>query len=174
MAKLSFTKLGLAQNKAVKCINYNGQSIEIKQYLPIGEKLELITNVMNSATDDNNFVNPIKISILTVIHVVDMYTNINFTDKQKEDPCKLYDLLVGNGLSTMIMSAIPAEELMEVLTGVEDSVKAIYDYRNSVLGILDTILTDYSDLKFDAATIQEKLADPQNLEFLKSVMAKLG
>ena len=33
---------------------------------------------------------------------------------------------------------------------------------------------DYSNLSLDATAIQQKLADPQNLEFLKSVMTKLG
>ena len=174
MAKLSFTKLGLAQNKAVKCINYNGQNIEIKQYLPINEKLEFIADVINSAADDNNFVNPMKISVITIVKIMDVYTNISFTEKQKEDPCKLYDLCVGNGFSSLVLAAIPQDELAELLTGIEDSVKAVYDYKNSVMGILDTVLSDYSNLQLDASGIQEKLADPANMELLKSILAKLG
>ena len=174
MAKLSFTKLGLAHNKAVKCINYNGQVIEVKQYLPINEKLDLISSIINLSADDNNFANPIKISVLTVINVIDVYSNINFTEKQKEDPCKLYDLCVGNGLSSLIFAAIPAEELAELLTGIEDTVKAVYDYRNSIMGILDTVMSDYANVNLDAASIQEKLANPENIELLKSIMAKLG
>ena len=174
MAKIAFTKLGLAQNKTTKIINYNGQDIEVKQYLPVNDKLGLISSIINLSADENNFANPMKVSVYAVLEIIDYYTNINFTEKQKEDPCKLYDLLVGNGLSTIILSAIPEVELNELLTGIEDSINAVYNYRNSAMGILDIILSDYSNLQFDATSIQEKLADPKNLEFLKSVMAKLG
>jgi len=46
MAKLSFTKLGLKVNQDIKTIEYNGQNIEIKQYLPIQDKLKLIGDVI--------------------------------------------------------------------------------------------------------------------------------
>jgi hypothetical protein len=174
MAKLSFTKLGLAQNKAVKTINYNGQIIEVKQYLPVNDKLELISNVINLSADENNFANPVKVSVYAVLEIIDTYTNISFTEKQKEDPCKLYDLLVGNGLSTMILSTIPVEELTELLTGIDDSINAIYTYRNSVMGILEMVQGDYSGLTLDAQNIQTAISDPGNLTFLKDVMTKLG
>jgi hypothetical protein len=81
MAKLAFTKLGLALNKTIKTINYNGQEIEIKQYLPTTEKLELIANVLNAVMDDNYFVNPMKVSVYSVIAIIENYTNISFTPK---------------------------------------------------------------------------------------------
>ena len=59
------------------------------------------------------------------------YTNINFTDKQKEDPTKLYDMLISSGLVAAVVNAIPEAEYYEVVSGVEDSIEAIYTYRNS-------------------------------------------
>jgi hypothetical protein len=174
MAKLSFTKLGLAQNKAVKTINYNGQIIEVKQYLPVNDKLELISNVINLSADENNFANPVKVSVYAVLEIIETYTNISFTEKQKEDPCKLYDLFVGNGLSTTIMEAIPQVELAEILTGIEDSIEAVYKYRNSVMGILEAVQSDYSGLQFDANALQQAMADPNGLALLKNVITKLG
>lgn len=174
MAKLSFTKLGLAQNKAVQSINYNEQIIEVKQYLPVNDKLELISNVINLSADDNNFANPVKVSVFAVLEIINSYTNISFTEKQKEDPCKLYDLFVGNGLSSKILAAIPAEELTEVLTGIDDSINAVYNYRNSVMGVLDVVQSDYNNMNLDAQAVQTSIADPNNLTLLKDVMTKLG
>ena len=54
------------------------------------------------------------------------------------------------------------------------TIKNIYKQRNSVLGILETISTDYSTLNLDASEIQKKLADPENMELLKNVLSKLG
>ena len=174
MAKVSFTKLGLKVNQEVKTINFNEQTIEVKQYLPVNDKLELISNVINSAHDENNFSNPVKISVFTTLEIMYAYTNINFTDKQKEDPTKLYDILISSGFACEVFRAIPEAEYHEIISGIEDSINAIYTYRNSVMGILDTISTDYSNLNLDASEIQKKIGDPENMEFLKQVLTKLG
>ena len=154
MAKVSLTKLGLKVNQDVKNIEFNEQIIEVKQYLPINEKLELISSVINSSADENNFSNPVKENVFLTLEILYHYTNINFTDKQKEDPVKLYDLVVSSGLVNKVTDLIPEEELDEVINGVAQSVKAIYAYRNSALGILESISQDYSSLNLDATEIQ--------------------
>lgn len=174
MAKIGFTKLGLKQNNEIKTITFNEQVIEVKQYLPIDEKLELITNVLELSHDSNNFSNPIKVSVYTSLEIIEKYTNINFTEKQKENPTKLYDLLIGNGIISEIINAIPEVEYNEVVRGIKDTIESVYKYQNSVLGILDTIKTDYSDLDLDIDNLREKLADPESLAFLKDVVTKLG
>ena len=174
MAKVSLTKLGLKVNQDVKNIEFNEQIIEVKQYLPINEKLELISSVINSAADENNFSNPVKENVFLTLEILYHYTNINFTDKQKEDPVKLYDLVVSSGLVNKVTDLIPEEELDEVINGVAQSVKAIYTYKNSALGILESISQDYSALNLDAIEIQQKLADPDNMALLKQVLTKLG
>ena len=174
MAKVSFTKLGLKKNEDVGILHINEQDVEVKQYLPVNEKLELISSVINSAADENNFSNPVKENVFLTLEILYHYTNINFTDKQKEDPVKLYDLVVSSGLVNKITDLIPEEELDEVINGVAQSVKAIYTYRNSVLGILESISKDYSNLDLDATEIQQKLADPDNMALLKQVLTKLG
>ena len=174
MAKVSFTKLGLKKNEEVGILHINEQDIEVKQYLPINEKLELISSVINSSADENNFSNPVKENVFLTLEILYHYTNINFTDKQKEDPVKLYDLVVSSGLVNKVTDLIPEEELDEVINGLAQSVKAIYTYRNSALGILESISQDYSALNLDATEIQQKLADPDNMALLKQVLTKLG
>lgn len=174
MAKVSLTKLGLKVNQDIKNIEFNEQTIEVKQYLPVNEKLTLISNVINAAHDDNNFANPVKVSIFTTLEIIYAYTNINFTDKQKEDPSKLYDMLISSGLVAVVANTIPEAEYHEILCGVSDSIDAVYAYRNSVMGILDMVSQDYSALEFDATNIQKTLSDPNNMDLLKQILTKLG
>ena len=174
MAKIGFTKLGLKPNNKIVNIEFNEQIIEVKQYLPIEETLELITNVLELSHDSNNFSNPIKVQVYTALEIIDKYTNISFTEKQKENPTKLYDLLNSNGLLEKIIDAVPQIEYDELIHGIYDTINAVYSYQNSVLGILDTISQDYSNLNLDATEIQKKLADPNNMELLKGIMTKLG
>ena len=103
-----------------------------------------------------------------------VWNGMTLTDKVKEDSVKLYDMLISSGLVCEVINAIPEAEYHEVVCGVEDSINAIYAYRNSVMGILDTIGQDYSNLSFDATEIQKKIGDPENMALLKQVLTKLG
>ena len=174
MAKVAFTKLGLKVNQEKLVVKFNEQEIEVEQYLPINEKLELISRVLNFASDENNFANPIKLDIYLTLEILFAYTNINFTDKQKEDVTKLYDLVTSSGLVETVFSVLPQEEYDALAYGLKTSAEAIYTYRNSAMGILDIIGSDYSGLNFDATEIQKKIGDPENLALLKSIMTKLG
>ena len=174
MAKVAFSKLGVKTNQEVKTITWNDQTIEVKQYLPVNNKLELASRVINLSADQNNFANPVKVDIYFAIEMIDAYTNISFTEKQKEDVCKLFDSITSSGLLTVIRDAIPEEEYNYLYHDVHACISAVYSYKNSVMGILENITADYDNLNLDASAIQQKLADPQNLELLKGVMAKLG
>ena len=174
MAKVPFTKLGLKLDKEIKTIVWNEQEIEIRQYLPVNEKLEMISRIINNSADDMNFYNVAKLNIFMTLETIFMYTNINFTDKQKEDVCKLYDLVVSSGFYDAVINEIPEEELEWIEDTLMDTVESIYKYQNSILGILDTISQDYSSLDFDATEIQKKIGDPENLKLLRSVLTQLG
>lgn len=175
MAKIAFSKLALKKQEEIKTIDINNNVIEVKQYLPVNDKLTLISKVVNLSHDsDNNFPNPIKVEIIGTLEIIYAYTNLSFTDKQKEDIGKLYDLLDSNGVVTAIIEQIPEEEYSFVINGINETIEAVYKYQNSVLGILDSISQDYSNLELDASTIQNEIADPENLKLLKGIMTKLG
>ena len=174
MAKASFAKLGLTKNTEVASFEQNGQLIEVKQYLPIQEKMDLIAAVLNNCQDANNFINEAKLSMFMDLEVVYRYTNINFTDKQKEDPAKLYDLLAGSGFLSEVLMLIPQSEYKSIIMWLSKTANNIYEYRNSIYGILDAVGTDYSNLELDATKIQEQLGNKENLSLLRDVMEKLG
>ena len=175
MAKVAFTKLGLKKKDEVKTVNINNNVIEVKQYLPINDKLALISRVINLSHDSsNNFANPVQVEVIGTIEIIAAYTNLSFTEKQKEDYAKLYDLLEENGITKDLIGAIPEDEYAFLIDGINDSVEAIYKYQDSILGILEVISQDYSNLDFDATKIQQQLADPDNLSLLKDVLTKLG
>ena len=174
MSRVPFTKLGLKKIEDTKTISICDQDVEVKQYLPINDKINIITNVIENSADDNNFANPVKVEVFANLEIMYAYTNISFTDKQKGDPTKLYDLLEENGIIAEVIAAIPENEYALLLGWIDETIEAFYTYRNSVMGIMEQISADYSNLSLDATEIQQKLADPQNLELLKDIMTKLG
>lgn len=174
MAKIAFSKLKLVKKDDVKTITINDIEIEVKQYLPVSEKINIVTNVLNNSQSENNFANPIHVEVYSNLEIIYAYTNLNFTDKQKETPDKLYDLLEQNGVINAVIEAIPQLEYELLIDWIKETIESYYTYRNSALGILDQISTDYSNLKYDATEIQEKIADPNNLTLLKDIVTKLG
>lgn len=173
MAKVPFSKLNLKKIDKVQVVTINGLEVEVKQYLPVAEKLELIANVLNNSADDNNFANPVKTYVLSHLEIIYAYTNLSFTDKQKEDPAKLYDILETNGIIDSIILAIPPSEYDNLIEDITSTIDAYYKYKNSALGILEAATTDYKNLDLEASDIQKKIADPDNLTLLKDVITKL-
>lgn len=179
MAKVPFSKLQAKVNSEVtRNFYYNlaGEEVyyEVKHYLPFVEKLELVSRIINNSIDDSGFYNPMRVKMYMTLEVVYAYTNLSFTEKMKEDPFKLYDILVSTGIFTDIVNVIREKDWAEIQDNVWSTIKNIYDYKNSVMGILETVTSDYNNLNLDATEIQKKLADPDNMDFLRDVLSKLG
>ena len=179
MAKVPFSKLQACVNSSDYTASYcnkAGEEIcyEVKRYLPFKDKLDLVSRIINQSIDDNGFYNPMRVKLYMTLEVVYAYTNLSFTEKMKEDPFKLYDILVSTGIFADIVNCICEKDWEEIQDGVWSTIDNIYNYRNSVMGILDNVVNDYSNLNLDASEIQKKLADPDNMQLLKDVLSKLG
>jgi hypothetical protein len=79
--------------------------------------------------------------------------------------------LVSTGIFASIINAIDAEEWNSIQEDVWTTIKSIYDYKNSVLGILDAVAADYSDLNLNVDSLTEKLLGQDNLTTLKELSA---
>ena len=170
MAKISFNKLGLKINQATKTVQYKEDfAIEIKQYLPVNEKLKMMGEILEYTMDQNNFANPVKQKVFTTISVIEYYTNITFTDKQKEDPTKLYDAINSSDLFEVISSNIPEAELQELQNGIDGIIIAYYQYTNSILGVLENIKQNYNSKELDISELLGQINDPQAFETLKQI-----
>lgn len=175
VARPTFNELKKEIPLKIKFIKINNTDIEVKQYLPVNEKLNLMTRVLEQvAQNDYPFANPVQMDVYTTLEIIYAYTNIDFTEEEKDNPAELYDELEKQEIANMIINAIPEVEYNFLIDGIEETVNAYYSYRNSVKGIIADTVTDYSDLELDAEKIRKDLADPDNMTLLKDVLKKLG
>lgn len=176
MAKVSFNKLGLKVNQEVKELDWNGQKIEVKQYLPIAEKFSLISEVLMNCqdTDNNNFMSISKMVMYLGIQIVIHYTNINITDKMKEDPAKLYDQLDSTGLLTEIKNNMNEKEFITLCDWCKETCEHLYSYRNSIYAILDAMTTDYDNLNLDIEEIQKNVQNPELMKAFKETLTEIN
>lgn len=171
MAKVSFTNLKLKTNNEIKEIEFNGQKIEVLQYLPIEEKYSLINITLQKAREGAIF-NPIKLDIYFHLNLIYVYTNINLTEKQREDEFKLYDLLLSSGLLDQVIDAIPAEEYDYICEQIDNLEEDLLNFDNTLASLVRNII---ENLPLQAEEMQKIVDnfDPEKyqnvLEFAKSI-----
>jgi hypothetical protein len=83
-------------NSEVKTFDFCGQKVEVPQYLPARDKYDLLMITLQNSFEDGIY-NEFKLNLYFELNLVYMYTNISFTEKQREDEFKLYDNLKSNG-----------------------------------------------------------------------------
>lgn len=174
MAKIAFSKLGLKKNEETVNFSIGNFTIEVKQYLPAEQKLQIIVDSLISAYDGGEFVNGLKLSLFLELNIIYQYTNISFTDKQKDDFLKTYDLLNGNGIIKAVIETIPEEEYNALYHGTFSFAENFFKQRNSAQGILQKITEEFDQEKFNVEEIFNMLKDPENLKLTKDILTKLG
>ena len=171
--KISFNDLLTNKTIEDKVIKINDKDIVVKQYLPVNQKLELITNILSILSENvYSFCNTIQMEVLYNIYMIKYYTNIEIADDAS--PADVLDTLIKEDILDAIMRAIPGKEKIIVHNGMEDIIEAAYKYRNSALGIFETISQDYSNLNLDTTNIEKSISNPENLALLKDILTKLG
>lgn len=176
MAKVSFSKLGVKPSSDVKEVKFGNSTIEVKQYLPMADKIQLIERVVNAAAPSSGerIINWAYVNVMLDLLLVEYYSNISFTEKQKEDTYKFYDNLFGSGLGDLIIDAIPEDEEEWIAQNVNNIVDSVFTYKTSAMGIFEGITDDYKDLDLNADDIRAKLANRNGVEFLQEVLDKMG
>lgn len=171
MAKVSYTNLKLKLNNEIKEVEFNGQKIEVLQYLPIEEKYSLVNITLQKAREGAIF-NPVKLDMYFHLNLIYVYTNINFTEKQREDEAKLYDLLLSSGLLDKIIEAIPAEEYDYICEQIDNLEEDLLNFDNTLASLVRNII---ENLPLQAEEMQKIVDnfDPEKyqnvLDFAKSI-----
>ena len=138
---VSYANMKLKTINTTHKFNWNNNEIEVLDYLPIEDKYDLIMITLQKSFEDGYY-NPIKIDEFFHLHLIYMYTNINFTDKQKEDENKLYDSLKSNGLIDAFIEQFNEDEYNELYYWMEDVKKEIIEYKHSISALIQSFITD--------------------------------
>lgn len=175
MAKISFTKLNKIKSLPIVEISIDDQKVLVEQYLPLEEKVNLITSVIEqSGNGEEGFFNIVKLEAYYIIEMIRAYTNISFTEKQLEDTTKLYDAIRLNDIWAAVADAIPGTEREYIWSNIMALAREITTYNNSVLGVLKAISSDRDGLNFDVQEIMNNLNDPEALKLLKGMVDMTG
>lgn len=174
MVKVSLTKLNKIKSLDPIDIKIGEETISVVQYLPLEKKLTIMQNIIEQAgNNEEGFYNIVKLTVFYTIEMLRAYTNISFTEKQLEDPQKLYDIIVLNKIWDTVKQSIPEDEVNYIWENTCALAREITDYNHSALGILKLMSDDYENLNFDVQEITEKLSDRTNLDLVRNLLTKL-
>lgn len=174
MVKVSLTKLNKIKSLDPIDIKIGEETISVVQYLPLEKKLAIMQNIIEQAgNNEEGFYNIVKLTVFYTIEMLRAYTNISFTEKQLEDPQKLYDIIVLNNIWETVKDSIPEKERDYIWDNTCALAREITEYNHSALGILKLMSDDYENLNFDVQEITEKLSDRTNLDLVRNLLTKL-
>ena len=163
--KVSYANMKLKVNTSVKTFDFKGQKIEVLQYLPAQDKYDLLMITLQKSLE-NGMYNEFKLNLYFELNLVYMYTNISFTEKQREDEFKLYDTLKSNGFYELFFEAINEDEYNELFVQLNNIKEASFENRTSIGGAISHIIDDLPANAEAAA----KIVDNFNPNQYKSVV----
>lgn len=172
MAKISFNKLKLEKETKVSNVEIGGVSVEVKHYVPILDKLLAIHSALEGAIEYNT-INRGKAEALLNVNLVMLYTNINFSKKERDNVFETYDILEKNGVIDTIVSAIPEIEYNAFMDYFTVSIEDFNKYKTSALGIVEQLLDSVPTKLTDLNSLLENF-DPSKLEIVREVLDQFG
>ena len=174
MVKVSLTKLNKIKSLDPIDIKIGEETISVVQYLPLEKKLAIMQNIIEQAgNNEEGFYNIVKLTVFYTIEMLRVYTNISFTEKQLEDPQKLYDIIVLNNIWETVKDSIPEKERDYIWDNTCALAREITEYNHSALGILNLLSNDYDNLSLDTTDMVNKLSNVDNLKMLREILTKL-
>ena len=138
---ISYANMKLKPVSTTHDFVFNGQTIKILDYLPIEDKYDLIMITLQKSLE-NGYYNPLKMDMYFHLNLIYLYTDINFTDKQKEDENKIYDSIKSNGLLDSFLENFNENEYNELFAILEDTKEEIMRYKYSTSALLQSVITD--------------------------------
>jgi len=94
-------------------IKVKDKSITIAEGISVKDTNNLIMATAMKAVSEG-FINKYLLKIYFNLHMIYMFTDIEFTDEEKEDELALYDKLVEDGVVAAVIDAIPSSVYDEI------------------------------------------------------------
>lgn len=165
MAQVTYAGLKLKVNTDVKTFTWEEKEIEVLQYLPIKDKYDLIMITLQKAKEGDIY-NPIKLDMYFHLNLVYLYSNIHFTDKQKEDEEKIFDTLVSTKLLDKILENMAESEFEDLWSKMNDYMNNELKYTTTAAAVIKSIIQDLPTQAQAAMDIVNQF-DPEKFEAVK-------
>ena len=171
---IDFNDLGIETKINEQTVKVCGdKELVVRSYLPTGEKIALITYVVDHALDESTGrFSPIRVGLFFDLAVAHFYGGISFADDVKA--LEAYDALETNGVLAEIVSAIPQDEYVSMRELVIETTNDIADYNSSFAGVMQIASQDADGLGNQIEEILGKVKNREGMELLGEIKNMVG
>lgn len=132
---MNFNELELKINDKVRTLKFKNKDIKVKQYLPIQDKLNLIQIALQQSLDEGVY-NDGLLTAYFHTYVVMFYTDIEFTEEEKQDVLTLFNLMDSENLIGSVIELIPQSEFGDLLEMLNNQQKNNMIFKQSAAYII--------------------------------------
>lgn len=150
--KISYANMKLKTKTEVNIFDFFGQKIQVLKYLPAQDKYDLLMITLQKSLEGNIY-NEFKLNLYFELNLVYMYTNLSFTEKQREDEFKLYDTLKSNGFFDLFYNAMEDSEFNDLFEQINELKTTLEKEHLSTAGIIENVITNLPEQAEAVATI---------------------
>jgi hypothetical protein len=149
---MKYSDLKLKVKKDVNIAKLDNKEIEVLKYLPIEDKIDLIQISLQKA-EENRIFNEMKLDMYFNLYLVYMYSNLEFTDEEKEDEIKLFNELDSNDVIAAVIDAMDETEYNGLLHYMDVMRASKEKYNRSTAALLQTMIQNLPENAAAAAEI---------------------
>ena len=161
----NYSDLGLKRDTQVSTMKWGNKEIKIKKYLPIEAKYDIVMITLQQSMEDG-FYNPIKLDMHYHLNLLYMYSDLNFTDEEKENSDKIYDEIKSTGFLDEFLKYVNENEYVEMEEDIELIAELMRQEQASVTSVIKKLI---DDLPANAEAAQ-KIVDNFNPEKYQAVV----
>lgn len=170
---IDYNDLGIETKVEEKTIKVCGKELTVRNYLPMAEKIALISYVVDHALDESTGrFSPVRVGLFFDLAVAHFYGGINFPDDVKA--LDAYDALETNSVLDAIISAIPQDEYVSMRELVIETTNDIADYNSSFAGVMQIASQDADGLGNQIEELLGKVKNREGMELLSEIKNVVG
>lgn len=132
---MNFNELELKINDKVRTLKFKNKDIKVKQYLPIQDKLNLIQIALQQSLDEGVY-NDGLLTAYFHTYVVMFYTDLEFTEEEKQDVLTLFNLMDSENLIGSVIELIPQSEFGDLLEMLNNQQKNNMIFKQSATYVI--------------------------------------
>lgn len=158
---------------AVKTITLGNCDIEVRQYLPVNEKINFLQFIVENTIDqETGTFSPIRVNVYYSLAILKFYCGLDFSEDDNIE--EIYDILEYNGIFDSIFNNINDDEKNYIFELVEETIEDIDKYNSSAAGIIKSMAANSEQLSSSIDTIMGQIQNKEGLELLDQIKNVVG
>lgn len=139
---MKYSDINLKLDTNIKTFSINPeQEVQVLQYLPIEDKNDIIYIALQNA-EENGIYNLLKLRMFFDLYTTYLYTNLEFTVEEKDNPAELYDVLNSNGIISAIFNNMNPNEVKYLNEILEETLRMRLEYKGTIASVINRFIED--------------------------------